>query len=121
MICHRVAPSARNTSLSSGPTVAMPAATFTRMGKNEIRNAVSKGIRFVGLVTDEPPAVASVQTATQPAAGLTTASAELAVTAPDRPSIAVLPFQSMSGDPEQEYFADGVVEEIVTALSRMRF
>jgi TolB-like protein len=37
---------------------------------------------------------------------------------PDRPSIAVLPFQSLSGDPEQEYFADGVVEEIITALSR---
>src|SRR6266566_659129 len=37
---------------------------------------------------------------------------------PDRPSIAVLPFQNMSGDIEQEYFADGVVEEIITALSR---
>src|SRR5262249_11372724 len=36
---------------------------------------------------------------------------------PDRPSIAVLPFQSMSGDPEQEYFTDGMVEEIITALS----
>jgi adenylate cyclase len=39
---------------------------------------------------------------------------------PDRPSIAVLPFQNMSGDVEQEYFADGMVEEIITALSRMR-
>ena len=38
---------------------------------------------------------------------------------PDKPSIAVLPFDNMSGDPEQEYFADGVVEEIITALSRM--
>jgi TolB-like protein/class 3 adenylate cyclase len=38
---------------------------------------------------------------------------------PDKPSIAVLPFQNMSGDPEQEYFADGMVEEIVTALSRI--
>ena len=37
---------------------------------------------------------------------------------PDKPSIAVLPFQNMSGDPEQEYFADGVVDEIITALSR---
>ncbi len=37
---------------------------------------------------------------------------------PDKPSIAVLPFQNMSGDPEQEYFADGMVEEIITALSR---
>jgi adenylate cyclase len=38
---------------------------------------------------------------------------------PDKPSIAVLPFQNMSGDPEQEYFADGVVEDITTALSRI--
>ena len=40
---------------------------------------------------------------------------------PRKPSIAVLPFQNMSGDPEQEYFADGVVEEIITALSRLRW
>jgi adenylate cyclase len=40
---------------------------------------------------------------------------------PDRPSIAVLPFQNMSGDPEQEYFADGMVEEITTALSRFKW
>ena len=39
----------------------------------------------------------------------------------DGPSIAVLPFQNMSGDPEQEYFADGMVEEIITALSRIRW
>src|SRR5450830_615979 len=39
---------------------------------------------------------------------------------PDKPSIAVLPFQNMSGDPEQEYFADGMVEDIITALSRFR-
>jgi adenylate cyclase len=40
---------------------------------------------------------------------------------PDKPSIAVLPFQNMSGNPEQEYFADGMVEEIITALSRIRW
>ena len=40
---------------------------------------------------------------------------------PDKPSIAVLPFTNMSGDPEQEYFADGMVEEIITALSRFRW
>src|SRR5262249_53231715 len=43
-----------------------------------------------------------------------------ALALPDKPSIAVLPFQNMSGDPEQEYFADGIVEEIITALSRFR-
>jgi adenylate cyclase len=40
---------------------------------------------------------------------------------PDKPSIAVLPFANLSGDPEQEYFADGMVEEIITALSRIRW
>jgi adenylate cyclase len=38
---------------------------------------------------------------------------------PDKPSIAVLPFQNMSADPEQEYFADGIVEDVITALSRL--
>jgi DNA-binding winged helix-turn-helix (wHTH) protein len=40
---------------------------------------------------------------------------------PDKPSIAVLPFQNLSGDPDQEYFVDGMVEEIITALSRIRW
>jgi TolB-like protein/class 3 adenylate cyclase len=43
-----------------------------------------------------------------------------ALSLPDKPSIAVLPFQNMSGDPEQDYFADGIVEEIIIELSRMR-
>src|SRR6266446_6652847 len=45
-------------------------------------------------------------------------SHQAALPLPDKPSIAVLPFANMSGDPEQEYFADGMVEEIITALSR---
>ncbi|MGB9649028.1 MAG: adenylate/guanylate cyclase domain-containing protein [Stellaceae bacterium] len=49
------------------------------------------------------------------------ASAQPALPLPDKPSIAVLPFTHMSGDPEQEYFADGMVEEIITALSRIRW
>jgi TolB-like protein/class 3 adenylate cyclase len=43
------------------------------------------------------------------------------LTLPDKPSIAVLPFQNLSGDPKQEYFADGMVEEIITALSRIKW
>ena len=50
-----------------------------------------------------------------------TAQETPALTLPDKPSIAVLPFANMSGDPEQEYFADGMVEEIITALSRIRW
>ena len=56
-------------------------------------------------------------------AAVVTASenASVPLALPDKPSIAVLPFQNMSGDPEQEYFADGMVEEITTALSRFKW
>jgi TolB-like protein len=50
-----------------------------------------------------------------------TSSTKPLLALPDKPSLAVLPFQNMSGDPEQEYFADGMVEEIITALSRIRW
>ena len=50
-----------------------------------------------------------------------TAAPKPALALPDQPSIAVLPFQNMSGDPEQEYFADGIVEEIITGLARIRW
>ena len=53
---------------------------------------------------------------------LSAAATELPATAlplPDKPSLAVLPFQNLSGDPEQEYFADGMVEEITTAIARL--
>src|SRR5438128_7276518 len=55
------------------------------------------------------------------AAGSASARALPAPPLPDKPSIAVLPFANMSGDPEQEYFADGMVEEIITALSQIRW
>jgi adenylate cyclase len=55
------------------------------------------------------------------AAATRATSALPALPLPDKPSIAVLPFANMSGDPEQEYFADGMVEEIITALSRIRW
>jgi len=76
-----------------------------------IRTFTRKGIRFVGEVTEmSDPAV--------PAAGDPPSRTPNAA---DKPSIAVLPFQNMSGDPEQEYFVDGMVEEIITALSRIRW
>ncbi len=45
----------------------------------------------------------------------------MALPLPDRPAIAVLPFVNMSGDPEQEYFSDGISEDIITALSKLRW
>ena len=59
--------------------------------------------------------------ASGPHAGGTPAVQAAVLPLPDKPSIAVLPFANMSGDPEQEYFADGMVEEIITALSRIHW
>jgi len=79
-----------------------------------IKTLPRKGFRFVGAVREaqEPAgaAVADNQVELQ--------KPDLAL--PDKPSIAVLPFENMSGDPEQEYFANGMVEEIITALSRFK-
>ena len=75
-----------------------------------IKTLPRKGIRFVGKVEQR-------LTGASTSGGLLGMSA---LTLPDKPSIAVLPFTNMSGDPEQEYFADGMVEEIITALSRFK-
>jgi adenylate cyclase len=56
---------------------------------------------------------------TQVAADVATASRSAGPALPDKPSLAVMPFQNMSGEPQHEYFADGMVEEIITALSRI--
>jgi adenylate cyclase len=68
---------------------------------------------------DRPVRLYAVRTGTAVAAASAGLSAETHKPSPlpDKPSTAVLPFQNMSGDPEQEYFADGMVEEIITALS----
>jgi TolB-like protein/Tfp pilus assembly protein PilF len=74
-----------------------------------IRTFTRKGVRFIGEATEQRevrPLASDVWNEIVPC---------------DRPSIAVLPFQNMSGDPEQDYFADGMVEEIITALSRIRW
>ncbi len=71
----------------------------------------------------EPMQAWRVQLTGQPPSGVRTGSAvsqPQAPPLPDKPSIAVLPFQNMSGDPEQEYFADGMVEDIITALSQFK-
>src|SRR5262245_32457667 len=68
-----------------------------------IKTFPSKGIRFVGAAQEQKSAPAT------------------AFLLPDKPSIAVLPFTNMSGDSEQDYFADGMAEEIITALSRCKW
>jgi TolB-like protein len=98
-----------------------------------IRTLPRKGIRFVGSVREDgtlpesattmPAAIA--QPDGSPGVSAPSVSTENVVAAPvsgipDRPSIAVLPFTNMSGDPEQDYFADGMAEEILTALSRCK-
>jgi adenylate cyclase len=69
---------------------------------------------------DRPVRLYAARTATLSSPAGTQTSADKPLPLPDKPSIAVLPFQNMSGDPEQEYFADGMVEEIITALSRFK-
>jgi adenylate cyclase len=72
---------------------------------------------------DRPVRLYAVKTAVTPPTATAKSPAEVGkpLPLPDKPSIAVLPFQNMSGDPEQDYFADGMVEEIITALSRIRW
>jgi TolB-like protein/Tfp pilus assembly protein PilF len=79
-----------------------------------IKTLPRKGFRFVGPVLEvqKPVNAAAADNPVQPP--------KPALALPDKPSIAVLPFQNMSGDPEQEYFSDGVVEGIITGLSRTK-
>ncbi|HJU15880.1 MAG TPA: winged helix-turn-helix domain-containing protein [Stellaceae bacterium] len=86
-------------------------------GQRLIRTMPRKGIRFVGAVQEQPGPRRSSETL--PTAMANQGSAGLPL--PDKPSIAVLPFENMSGDPDQDYFADGIVEELTTALSRIRW
>lgn len=71
------------------------------MGEQQLKN-IAQPVRVYGLRLDS-------------------IAARPALTLPDKPSIAVLPFTNMSGDPEQEYFADGMAEDIITALSKVRW
>ena len=74
---------------------------FEDLGPQEVKN-IPTPVRAYHVMADEPPTGA-------------------ALALPDKPSIAVLAFANMSGDPEQEYFADGIAEDIITALSRFNW
>ena len=78
---------------------------FEDMGEQTLKN-IARPVRAYRVVT---------------AAGSPPTQVRSGPVLPDKPSIAVLPFANMSGDPEQEYFVDGMVEEIITALSRIRW
>ena len=88
-------------------------ATFEDRGEQQVKN-ISKpvhiyAVRLAGAASTSAAAIPSQLDLGKP------------LPLPDKPSIAVLPFQNMSGDPEQEYFADGIVEDIITALSRVKW
>ena len=78
-----------------------------------IKTLPRKGFRFVGEVREQEAAGTA-------ATDVATAMPKGGLALPDLPSLAVLPFASIGNDPEQDYFADGIVEEMITALSRMR-
>ncbi len=75
-----------------------------RTERSRVQTVPGRGYRFTAAVTRIAP-------------GSRADTPEL----PDKPSLAVMPFQNMSGDPEQQYFADGMVEEITTALARIKW
>jgi adenylate cyclase len=83
---------------------------FDDLGERSLKN-IDRPVRIYSVRSAVASPAASVGPPTEPKKPLLL---------PDRPSIAVLPFSNMSGDPEQEYFADGMVEDIITALSRFK-
>ncbi len=81
-------------------------ASFVDLGEQDLKN-IARPVRAYR-VAIEGSAAADAQRKLQ-----------VATTIRDRPSMAVLPFQNMSGDPEQDYFADGISEDVITALSKL--
>jgi TolB-like protein/cytochrome c-type biogenesis protein CcmH/NrfG len=96
-----------DSTLTSRINAARKAVQDTGEEQRVIRTVARKGIRLVCAVTTD--------FSTAPV------EARTALPLPDRPAIAVLPFTNMSGDPEQEYFSDGISEDIITALSKLRW
>ena len=86
----------------------------------QVEPSTRPGIAVESGVTQPPRGAGSPAAAATEALSTAAPNASDPLPLPDRPSLAVLPFQNMSGDPEQEYFADGMVEDIITALSRFK-
>jgi TolB-like protein/class 3 adenylate cyclase/predicted ATPase/DNA-binding winged helix-turn-helix (wHTH) protein len=97
-------------------------------GQSCIQTVIGRGYRFVAPARRVEPAplpipfsISGNRGGRPDAEDGRVASLPAGLPTPDKPSIAVLPFTNLSGDPEQDYFADGMVEEIITALSRIRW
>ena len=86
---------------------------FADLGVRQVKN-IEEPVRAFA-VTEK-----SAGAAANPAGSLSAPADNKPLALPDKPSIAVLPFENMSGDPEQEYFAEGMAEDIITALSRFK-
>ncbi|MBV7548061.1 winged helix-turn-helix domain-containing tetratricopeptide repeat protein [Pseudomonas sp. PDM26] len=86
-----------------------------------VRTVARKGYRFVGQINGNMTGQARQPDINERSSADTKQISSATLALPDKPSITVLPFQNLSGDPEQEYFADGVVEDIIAALSRIRW
>jgi adenylate cyclase len=86
---------------------------FADLGAQQVKN-IEEPVRAFAVTAK------SLSAEVSPAGSLSASPDNTPLALPDKPSIAVLPFQNMSGDPEQAYFADGMVEDIITALSRFK-
>ena len=102
-----------DSTLASRINVARKAVGDSASEQKLIRTIARRGIRFVGDVESQPRGNGSAQAAAPPRQSLQPSL--------DRPAIAVLAFANMSDDPEQEHFSDGITEDIITALSKLRW
>jgi TolB-like protein len=105
-----------DSTLTSRINAARKAVGDNGLEQSVIRTVPRKGFRFVGSVHTQPDASSP---AARPVAADQGEPSTLPL--PDRPAIAVLPFTNMSGDREQDYFSDGISEDIITALSKLRW
>jgi TolB-like protein/Flp pilus assembly protein TadD len=106
-----------DSTLTSRITTARQAIGDNGKDQRLIRTVARKGLRFVGEVEEHQSSAGS-----RAGSSSTSVQSNAAAPAPlDKPSIAVLPFTNMSGDPAQEYFSDGITEDIISALSRLRW